>query len=218
MAVVRILIVEDDPVMRFGLRTLIHQPPLFAVIGEAGDGNASLRAMEAEAADVVMMDLQLPQMNGVEATAEIVRRWPSAKVLVMTAFGALDAIVPALRAGASGYLLKGATRSEITHAIRGIASGSAVLEPQVARLLVSSLHAPTRSRPEATGAEMLTPREAEVVSLLAQGMSNAEIAHAISISEATVKSHLGKVARKWAVRDRTQILIRAAEIGMVHLG
>ncbi|WEG10734.1 response regulator transcription factor [Microbacterium horticulturae] len=204
--------------MRIGLRTLIHHPPVFTVTGEAGDGNAAIRAMELGAVDVVLMDLQMPGINGVHATAEITRRWPSVRVLVMTAFAALDAIVPALRAGASGYLLKGATRAELLQAIRGVATGTTVLEPRVAGLLVSSLQRSPRPRPDTLGSEVLTPREAEAVAHLAQGMSNAEIARAINISEATVKSHLGSVARKWSVRDRTQILIRAAEIGMIHLG
>lgn len=218
MTGVRVLIVDDDPVMRIGLRTLIHHPPSFTVIGEAEDGGAAICAMQLDAVDVVLMDLQMPGVNGVQATAEITRRWPSARVLVMTAFAALDAIVPALRAGASGYLLKCATRAELLQAIRGVVTGTTVLEPRVASLLVSSLRRSSRPQPEALGPEVLTPREAEAVAYLARGMSNAEIARAINISEATVKSHLGSVARKWSVRDRTQILIRAAEIGMIHLG
>ncbi|WP_454138238.1 response regulator [Microbacterium paulum] len=218
MTGVRVLIVDDDPVMRIGLRTLIHHPPSFTVIGEAEDGGAAICAMQLDAVDVVLMDLQMPGVNGVQATAEITRRWPSARVLVITAFAALDAIVPALRAGASGYLLKGATRAELLQAIRGVVTGTTVLEPRVASLLVSSLRRSSRPQPEALGPEVLTPREAEAVAYLARGMSNAEIARAINISEATVKSHLGSVARKWSVRDRTQILIRAAEIGMIHLG
>jgi DNA-binding NarL/FixJ family response regulator len=218
MAVIRVLVVDDDPVMRMGLRTLIHQPPVFAVVGEAEDGNAAIRAIAVDMVDVVLMDLQMPAMNGVQATAEIAHRWPTVKVLVMTAFAALDAIVPALRAGASGYLLKGAKRAELLHAIRGVANGTTVLEPRVANLLVSTFHGSPRRQPETTGSEMLTPREAQAVAHLAEGMSNAEIGRALNVSEATVKSHLGNVARKWGVRDRTQILIRAAEIGMIHLG
>lgn len=218
MAAIRILVVDDDPIMRMGLKVLIHQPPAFAVIGDAGDGESAIRAIKETTADVVLMDLQMPKMGGVHATTEITRRWPEVKVLVMTAFGSLDAIVPALRAGASGYLLKGGTRAELMQAIRGVANGTTVLEPRVTRQLVSSLHRAPRKESESSESEMLTPREAEAVAHLAQGMSNAEIAHAINVSEATVKSHLGNVARKWRVRDRTQILIHAAEIGMIRLG
>lgn len=169
MTGVRVLIVDDDPVMRIGLRTLIHHPPSFTVIGEAEDGGAAICAMQLDAVDVVLMDLQMPGVNGVQATAEITRRWPSARVLVMTAFAALDAIVPALRAGASGYLLKGATRAELLQAIRGVVTGTTVLEPRVASLLVSSLRRSSRPQPEALGPEVLTPREAEAVAYLARG-------------------------------------------------
>lgn len=218
MAVIRILVVDDDPVIRIGLRMLIHQPPAFLVVGEAGSGDAAIRAMGSDTVDVVLMDLQMPGANGIQATAEISRRWPSVKVLVMTAFATLDAIVPALRAGASGYLLKGATRAELVQAIRGVTNGTTVLEPRIARLLASSHYSSPSRPPESANSRMLTPREAEVVARLAEGMSNAEIARTIDVSEGTVKSHLGHVARKWGVRDRTQILIRAAEIGMIRLG
>jgi len=218
VGVIRIVVVEDSPLVRSGLVRLVHQPPTFEVVGQGGDGYEAIQAIERDVPQVVLMDLRMPRMDGIQATAEIRRRWPAVRILVMTAFGKLGQIVPALHAGASGYLLKGAPQGEILLAIRSVAQGTTVLGPDVARQLVGSLQAPAGGSRASAAAELLTAREVEVVRHLATGKSNAEIARAMDVSEATVKSHLGNVARKWDVRDRTQTLIRAVETGIVRLG
>lgn len=212
---IRVLIVDNDSLVRRALVAFIGGELDMEVVGEEQDGIGAVSAVGRLKPDVVLMDLQMPRMGGVDATAEIVRQWPTTRVMAVTTFGTIDAILPALQAGASGYLLKDAEPDDLIAAVRSVHTGSGVLSPQITERLLTSIQDSARASVPLTSAEMLSEREREVVQLLGTGKSNLEIADAMHVSEGTVKSHLSNVMTKWVARDRVQVLIRAARAGII---
>jgi DNA-binding NarL/FixJ family response regulator len=207
---IRVVIADDQPLMRAGFKTVLEATGTIEVVGEAGDGEQAIRVADAVEPDVVLMDIQMPRLDGIEAT----RRMPRRKVLILTTFGLDDYIVDALRAGASGFLLKDARPQELVGAVRAVAAGDAVLSAPVTRRLLDQvahrLPAAVTRIPDG-----LTEREHEVWRLLAGGLSNAEIATALTVSEATVKTHVSNLLGKLGLRDRVQAVILAYESGLV---
>ncbi|WP_298861194.1 response regulator transcription factor [uncultured Microbacterium sp.] len=215
MPEIRVLIVDDDPLVRSALSHFVSRGDEVEVIGEAENGLEAIDFLEHDRPDVVMMDVQMPEMNGIEATAAIIQRWPDIRILAVTTLDGSETVLPMLSAGASGYLLKDSSAESILDGVREVYSGASSLSPRIASLLVKHVR---ETEPEAGAAEaleMLTEREAEVLERLAQGMSNAEIAQSLIVSEGTVKAHLGRIMAKWHVRDRVQILVTAAHAGLV---
>jgi DNA-binding NarL/FixJ family response regulator len=206
---IRVLIVDDHPVVRDGLRGMLAGEADLQVVGEAADGAEAVRLTERERPDVVLMDLQMPQMDGATATAEITARFPASRVLVLTTYDTDADILRAVEAGATGYLLKDAPRERLFPAIRSAARGETVLAPAVATRLVRSMRAPA--------SEALTAREVEVLELVARGASNADVAATLFLSEATVKTHLLHVFAKLGVDDRTAAVVAALERGIIAL-
>jgi len=215
MPEIRVLIVDDDPLVRSALSHFVARDPEITVIGQAEDGFDAIGFIERDRPDVVMMDVQMPGMNGIQATAAIAERWPDVRILAVTTLDGSDTVLPMLSAGASGYLLKDSSAESIVTGVREVHSGASSLSPRIASLLVKHVRS---TEPLAGGddaLEELTDRESEVLERLAQGMSNAEIAQSLIVSEGTVKAHLGRIMSKWQVRDRVQILVTAAHAGLV---
>jgi DNA-binding NarL/FixJ family response regulator len=212
MSRVRVVIADDQPLMRAGFKTVLEATGTIEVVAEAGDGEEAIRAAEAHAPDVVLMDIRMPRVDGLEAT----RRLPRHRVLILTTFGLDEYIVEALRAGASGFLLKDARPQELVAAVKAVAAGDAVLSAPVTRRLLDQIahRLPAPVRRDGALAD-LTERELEVLRLMAGGMSNAEIAAALIVSEATVKSHVSNLLGKLGLRDRVQAVILAYETGLV---
>ena len=207
--VVRILIADDHPVVRDGLRGMLAGEADFEVVGEAATGAEAVRLAERERPDVVLMDLQMPELDGAGATAQIAARFPATRVLVLTTYDTDGDILRAVEAGATGYLLKDTPAERLFPAIRSAARGETVLTPTVATRLVSRMRAPAE--------EALTGREVEVLELVARGSSNADVAAALFISEATVKTHLLHIFAKLGVDDRTAAVVEAIERGIIAL-
>ena len=209
----RVVIADDQPMMRAGFKAVLEATGNIAVVAEAGTGEEAVQAATAHAPDVVLMDIRMPGMDGIEAT----RRLPRQRVLILTTFGLDEYIVDALRAGASGFLLKDAPTEEVVHAVRAVAAGDAVLGPAVTRQLLDQvgrrLPGPVSRTPGALAG--LTDREQEVLRLLAAGLTNAEIAHALVVTEATVKSHVSHLLGKLGLRDRVQAVIYAYETRLI---
>ncbi|MCS6843952.1 MAG: response regulator transcription factor [Caldilineales bacterium] len=198
---IRLLIAEDHPVVRDGLRGMLAGQPDLQVVGEAADGAAAVALAAELAPDVILMDLRMPVLDGVAAIRQIRARQPAAAILVLTTYDTDSDILPAIEAGATGYLLKDAPREELYRAIRATSRGETVLAPAVAARLLGKMRAPAE--------EKLSARELEVLSLVARGASNAEIAQALHISEATVKSHLLHIFGKLGVADRAAAVTAA---------
>ncbi|MEV4493469.1 response regulator transcription factor [Micromonospora coxensis] len=209
---IRVAVVDDHPVFRLGMTALLASIPGLAVIGEAADAEGALRVTDLHRPDVVVMDLHLPGRSGVEATREIVARHPGTGVLVVTMLDDDDWVFAALRAGARGYLLKGAAPAEVDRAVRAVANGEVLLGPAVAARAVSFL-AGARAGSAAPFPE-LTDREREVLDLVAQGLSNVVIARRLTLSPKTVRNHLSNVLTKLQVTDRSQAIVRAREAGL----
>ncbi len=212
----RLLIADDQPLMRAGFRAVLEATGEMEVVAEAADGNGAIAAARANRPDVVLMDIRMPNLDGIEA----IRRLPDQRILVLTTFGLDEYIVEALRAGASGFITKDVPAEELVHAVRVVAAGDALLTPGVTRQLLDRV-ARRLPAPVATGpAELsdLTEREREVLELLARGMSNAEIAEGLVVGEATVKTHVSNVLMKLGLRDRVQAVVLAYEIGLVSPG
>ena len=217
----RVLLVDDQALLRLGFRLVLEAESDLEVVGEAGDGRAALEQVAALAPDVVLMDVRMPGMNGIEATERLVAAHPGTRVLILTTFDLDEYAFAALRAGASGFLLKDARPAELVTAIRSVASGDAVVSPRVTRrmleMFAGHLPGPDEPAPDpGTDPRLrdLTPRELEVLECVAQGQSNAEIAAALYLSEATVKTHVGHVLAKLGVRDRVQAVVVAFEAGL----
>jgi len=215
-----VLIADDQALVRVGLRKILENEPETTVVGEAADGEDALVAASALRPDVVLMDIRMPVLDGIEATRRIIRAQPETRVLILTTFGLDSYVYDALRAGASGFMLKDAPPEEITAALRIIASGDALLAPAVTRAVIEEF---ARQTPAAAPAPPLalaelTPREQEVLDLLARGLSNSEICERLVISEATTKTHVARVLQKLNVRDRVQAVIYAYESGLVTPG
>ncbi len=216
MPEIRLLIVDDDPLVRSALSHFVSRAPEITVMGEAEDGLEAIAAVERDQPDVVMMDVQMPEMNGIEATAAIAARWPDVRILAVTTLDGSDTVLPMLSAGASGYLLKDSDADAIVAGVREVHGGASSLSPRIANMLIRHVRDAEPSGASRNGPlEQLTERESEVLACLAQGMSNAEIARALIVSEGTVKAHLGRIMSKWQVRDRVQILVAAAQAGLV---
>jgi DNA-binding NarL/FixJ family response regulator len=213
---IRILLVDDQKLMREGLRVLLEMEPDLEVVGEAGDGEAALAAYAEQQPDVVLMDVRMSGMDGVEATRRLRERWPEARVIILTTFDDDEYVFEGLRAGALGYLLKDVSGHELAEAIRTVAGGGALIEPSVARKVVAEFArlAPPARPPDAGLPEPLTEREQEVLRLLAQGLSNREIAQRLFLAEGTVKNYVTSILGKLGVRDRTQAALRARELGL----
>jgi DNA-binding NarL/FixJ family response regulator len=214
---IRVLLVDDQQLMREGLRVLLELEPDLEVAGETADGQAALESYAALQPDVVLMDIRMPGMDGVEATWRLRGRWPQARVIILTTFDDDEYVFEGLRAGALGYLLKDVSGQELAEAVRTVASGGALVEPSVARKVLAEfarLAPPARSA-EAGLPERLTEREREVLRLLAKGSSNREIAERLSLAEGTVKNHVTNILQKLGVRDRTQAAVRARGLGMI---
>ncbi|KAF5994746.1 MULTISPECIES: response regulator [Streptomyces] len=208
-AVITLLIVDDHPVVRDGLRGMFESAPGFTVLGEAANGVEAVALTASLDPDVVLMDLRMPGGNGVEAIAELTRRGARAKVLVLTTYDTDSDTLPAIEAGATGYLLKDAPREELFTAVRAAAQGRTVLSPAVASRLVSAVRAPASTQ------DSLSAREREVLALVAKGTSNREIARVLFISEATVKTHLTHLYAKLGVNDRAAAVAVAYDRGIL---
>jgi DNA-binding NarL/FixJ family response regulator len=225
MMTIRVLLVDDQPLLRTGFRLILEAEPDVTVVGEAGDGKTAQDQSRALLPDVVLMDIRMPGVDGIEATRRIVRDAAAGshvpRVLVLTTFDLDEYIVEALRAGASGFLLKDVPPDELVQAIRVVAAGDAIVAPSVTRRLLDKFaaHLPSAQQ-RATPARLdrLTEREMEVLRLIARGMSNAEIARKLVVSETTVKTHVGNVLTKLALRDRVQAVVLAYETGLITPG
>jgi DNA-binding NarL/FixJ family response regulator len=213
MSRIRVVIADDQPMMRAGFKAVLEATGAIEVVGEAATGEEAIAAAGEHSPDVVLMDIEMPGMDGIEAT----RRLPRQRVLILTTFGLDEYIVDALRAGASGFLLKDAPTQDVVDAVRSVAAGDAVLSPAVTRQLLDQvgrrLPAAVSRSPEALAE--LTDREREVLRLLAAGLSNAELAEALYLSEATVKTHVSNLLGKLGLRDRVQAVIYAYETGLI---
>jgi DNA-binding NarL/FixJ family response regulator len=209
----RIVIADDQPMMRAGFKAVLEATGTIEVVGEASSGEEAVQIANAQSPDVVLMDIEMPGMDGIEAT----RRLPRQRVLILTTFGLDEYIIDALRAGASGFLLKDAPTQDVVQAVRSVAAGDAVLSPAVTRQLLDQvgrrLPAPVAREPD--GLSELTDREREVLRMLAAGLSNAELAEALYLSEATVKTHVSNLLGKLGLRDRVQAVIYSYETGLI---
>ncbi len=211
---IRILVADDHPVVRDGLIAVLGTQPDFAVVGEASTGTETVERAERLHPDVVLLDLEMPELDGVEAIRRLRESAPDVHVLVFTAFDTDERIIGAVQAGARGYLLKGVPRNDIFQAIRVISQGGSLLQPIVASKLMQHISHEGAQEPVA---ESLTERETEVLHLLAQGKTNKEIAAALIISERTVKFHISAILGKLGAGNRTEAVTIAAQRGLVHL-
>ena len=212
MAKTRVLIVDDHGVVRQGLRTYLELLDDIEVTGEAGNGLEALAQVRQHPPDVVLMDLVMPEMDGIEATRQISAISPSTRVIVLTSFADDEKVFPAIKAGAAGYLLKDVSPADLANAIRAVQAGETHLHPDITKKLVKQLASPKPDREPAP--DDLTPREMEVLRLIAQGMNNRQIALALSISEKTVKTHVSHILSKLHLADRTQAAIYAHRHGV----
>ncbi|MFC6356540.1 response regulator [Luethyella okanaganae] len=218
MEPIRVLIADDEALVRHALRVFVNTGGDMTVVGEAVDGEEAVSAAERLLPDVVLMDLQMPHVSGIEATRRIATALPDVRVLAVTTFSTERHVVPALRAGASGYLVKDTDPDDILEAIREVRAGRSVISPRVTRDLILSLQAdPGVTRGAMPAPEALTPRELSIVQAIAQGRSNAEIARELHLAEPTIKANLGRVMSKWGVRDRVQVLIYAITKNVIDL-
>jgi len=216
-SLIRVLIVDDQRLMRDGLRTLIELETDLDITGEAADGLEAVSAYRDLEPDIVLMDIQMPNLNGVEATRRIKADWPEANILILTTFDDDEYIFEALRAGASGYLLKDVSGKELASAIRTVAEGGTLIAPSVARKVVSEFARlkPASSETAESLPEPLSKREIEILKVLAQGHTNKEIADQLHLAEGTVKNYVTSILQKIGARDRTQAALRARELGLL---
>jgi DNA-binding NarL/FixJ family response regulator len=216
---VRVLLVDDDDLMRAGLRAVLSSDDSIEVIGEAADGRAAVTQAHALWPDLVLMDVRMPDLDGIAATRELLATSRDVKVVILTTFEDDDYVFGALRAGASGFLLKRASPEELVGAIHTVAAGDSLLSPAVTKRVIDRLtEQPTADPSAAKRLEHLTPREQGVLELIARGLSNSEIAETLVIEESTVKTHVKRVLQKLGVRDRVQAVILAYESGLISPG
>ncbi len=215
-----VLLADDQELMRMGFRMVIDSQPDLSVVGEAGDGAEAIAAVARLRPAVALMDVRMPVMDGVEATRRIVESGAPTRIIILTTFDLDEYVYAALRAGASGFLLKDAQPADLLSAVRAVAAGEAVIAPRVTRRLLESYvhHLPASGAADPASGErlaQLTARELEVLELVARGLSNAEIAETFVLSEATVKTHVGRILAKLELRDRVQIVVFAYENGLI---
>ncbi|TYC01430.1 response regulator transcription factor [Micromonospora sp. WP24] len=218
---IRVLIADDQAMVRQGFGALLAAQPDLLVVGDAADGAQAVAATRRLDPDVVLMDVRMPVLDGLAATRKLLGDWPAQRprVLILTTFDLDDYVYEALRAGASGFLLKDAPAADLVHAVRVVAGGDALLAPAVTRRLIAEFAArPERHRPRPTELAALTPRETEVLRLIARGRSNQEIAADLVVAEQTVKTHVGRILTKLHLRDRAQAVVLAYETGLVAAG
>jgi len=221
MSGIRVLLVDDQALVRRGFRLILEAAADITVVGEAADGQAALHAAEQREPDVVLMDIRMPNLDGIAATRRLVGRGRTPpRILVLTTYDLDEYVYEALRAGASGFLLKDTPPEQLAPAVRTVAAGDALLAPSVTRRLIETFarHPTTRLADPPVSPAHLTERERDVLRLLAGGLSNAEIATRLTISDATVKTHLSNVFSKLALRDRVQAVVYAYETGLVRPG
>jgi DNA-binding NarL/FixJ family response regulator len=215
---IRVALVDDQELVRTGLAMVVESSDDMVVVGEAGDGSAAIQLLAAVRADVVLMDVRMPRMNGIEATRGLTAAAQGPKVIVLTTFDVDEYAYAALRAGASGFLLKDATASEVLAAIRAVHGGDAVIAPSTTRRMLDELVRARRPDPDLAALAPLTRREREVFLEIVTGYANPEIAARLHISEATVKTHVGHIMTKLGLRDRIQIVIFGYDHGLVGSG
>lgn len=217
---ISVVLADDQALMRMGFRMVLEAEEDIAVVGEASDGTSALAQAKALHPDVILMDVRMPGMNGIEATERIAQECPSTRVLILTTFDLDEYAFAGLRAGASGFLLKDTRPTELAEAIRTVASGEAVVSPRITQrmleMFATSLpNSGTPAQASDPRIDSLTPREKEILVLMSQGMSNAEIAEHLVVSATTVKTHVGNVLAKLDVRDRVQAVVVAYETGLM---
>ncbi len=215
MSAIRVLIADDDAVIRSSLRLLVEHEPGMSVSGEAPDGKQAIDLAREHRPDVVLMDVQMPRMNGLEATRALCSEVAGPRVIVLTMFDLDEYVFEALRAGASGFLLKNSPPSEVLRAIRVAYDGEALLAPEVTRRLIDRFAGPSRDHTEDSGVGRLTERERETLQLIGRGLSNAEIAAALFVTQTTVRTYVSRILSKLGARDRAQLVVVAYESGLV---
>lgn len=213
-----VLLVDDQALLRLGFRLVLEAEPDLEVVGEAGDGRTAVAQVAALHPDVVLMDVRMPGMNGIDATERIVAEHPGTRVLILTTFDLDEYAFAALRAGASGFLLKDTDPAELLQAVRVVASGEALLAPSVTRRLIEEFARHPRPTERPAALAELTPRELEVLGIIARGLSNHEIAAELVVGDATVKTHVARILQKLDLRDRVQAVVLAYEAGLVQPG
>ena len=215
MSAIRVLIADDESVIRSSLRLLVEHEPGMSVIGEAADGREAVDLAREHRPDVVLMDVQMPRMSGLEATRSLCSEVAGPRVIVLTMFDLDEYVFEALRAGASGFLLKNSPPSEVLRAIRVAYDGEALLAPEVTRRLIDRFAGPSRDHTEDSGVGRLTERERETLQLIGRGLSNAEIAAALFVTQTTVRTYVSRILSKLGARDRAQLVVVAYESGLV---
>jgi DNA-binding NarL/FixJ family response regulator len=216
---IRVVLADDQAMLREGLRMILDAQPDITVVGEAGTGQEALRAVAAHRPDVVLMDIRMPVLDGLAATRRLLAAPDPPRVLVLTTFGQDEYLYAALRAGASGFLLKDSPRQHLLHAVRTVAEGAALLDPALTRRLVEEwVQRPPPRLGIPAALARLTPRELDVFTELARGRSNAEIAAALVVSETTVKTHIAHLLAKLGLRDRVQAVVLGYECGLIRPG
>jgi two-component system, NarL family, response regulator LiaR len=214
-AFIRVLIADDHAIVRKGIRALLSEAPGFEVVGEAVDGQEAVQRAAETNPDVILMDLVMPVMDGIEATSQITREQPDVRILVLTSFAADAKVFPAIKAGASGYLLKDSSPDDLIRAIRQVQRGEPSLHPTIVRRLLQEVAHPAERHP---APEPLTAREMAVLRLIAQGLSNQDIADQISVSEPTVRAHVSRILGKLHLASRTQAALYAVREGLDSQG
>jgi DNA-binding NarL/FixJ family response regulator len=215
---IRVLVVDDQVLVRTGFRMILEAEPDMVVAAEAGDGEAAVARAADSAPDVVLMDVRMPGLDGIEAARRILERAGSPKVIMLTTFDMDEYVHDALQAGASGFLLKDVPPEQLVDGIRAVLSGESLLSPSITRRMIEVYLDRPRPAPPSGLLASLTPREREILGLLARGLSNAEIADTLFVSETTVKTHVARVLMKLQLRDRVQAVIYAYETGVVSAG
>ena len=216
---IRIVVVDDQPVVRGGLRTILEAQDDLEVVGEAADGLEAVEVVESLEPDVTLMDIRMPRLDGIAATARLVAARASTRVLVLTTYGLDEYVYEALRSGAAGFVLKTDAPERLVEAVRVVAAGDSLLAPEITnRLIARYLQGPAPNAPPPPALADLTGRELEVLEQVARGLSNAEIARALYVSEGTVKTHVARILGKLGLRDRVQAVVFAYETGVVTPG
>lgn len=211
----RVVLADDEAMVRAGLRLLIDGEPDLEVVGEAVDGEDAVRVVERLTPDVVLMDVRMPRTNGLDAARHVLERVPGTRVVVLTTFDEDEVVDEALRRGVAGFLLKSSPPEDMLDAVRRAAAGQGVIDPTVVPGVISRIARTPAGRPAAPELELLTPRETDVLRLVGQGLSNAEIAAALYLGETTVKTHLGRVLDKLGLRDRSRAIAWAHTSGLL---